>query len=67
MGGLHISGLMGPVQTAAPAAPVRPTSKARADRQGGNLRFSRRHRSCLDQLRQFPHAHDDGPDALEMR
>ncbi len=33
----------------------------------GVLRFSRRHRTLLDQLRQFPKAaHDDGPDALEM-
>jgi len=33
----------------------------------GTLRFSRRHRVLLDQLRQFPKAaHDDGPDALEM-
>ena len=33
----------------------------------GTLRFSRRHRLLLDQLRQFPRgAHDDGPDALEM-
>jgi hypothetical protein len=33
----------------------------------GTLRFSRKHRILLDQLRQFPKAaHDDGPDALEM-
>lgn len=33
----------------------------------GALRFSRRHRTLLDQLQQFPMAaHDDGPDALEM-
>jgi predicted phage terminase large subunit-like protein len=33
----------------------------------GTIRFSRRHRTLLDQLRQFPRAaHDDGPDALEM-
>jgi len=33
----------------------------------GTLRFSRRHRVLLEQLRQFPKAaHDDGPDALEM-
>ena len=33
----------------------------------GILRFSRRQRTLLDQLRQFPKAaHDDGPDALEM-
>ncbi len=33
----------------------------------GRLRFSRRHRQLIDQLRQFPKAaHDDGPDALEM-
>ena len=33
----------------------------------GVVRFSRRHRTLLDQLRQFPKAaHDDGPDALEM-
>ena len=33
----------------------------------GTLRFSRRHRVLLDQLRQFPKAaHDDGPDALQM-
>ncbi len=33
----------------------------------GVLRFSRRQRTLLDQLRQFPRAaHDDGPDALEM-
>ncbi len=33
----------------------------------GGIRFSRRHVTLLNQLRQFPHAaHDDGPDALEM-
>lgn len=33
----------------------------------GRIRFSRRHRQLIDQLRQFPKAaHDDGPDALEM-
>lgn len=33
----------------------------------GKLRFSRRHKLLLEQLRQFPlGAHDDGPDALEM-
>ncbi len=33
----------------------------------GVLRFSRRHRTLLDQMRQFPMAaHDDGPDALQM-
>jgi len=33
----------------------------------GTIRFSRRHVTLLDQLRQFPFAaHDDGPDALEM-
>jgi len=33
----------------------------------GTLRFCRKHRILLDQLRQFPKAaHDDGPDALEM-
>lgn len=33
----------------------------------GTIRFSRKHRTLLDQLRQFPKAaHDDGPDALEM-
>lgn len=33
----------------------------------GTLRFSRKHRILLDQLRQFPKAaHDDGSDALEM-
>ncbi len=33
----------------------------------GTIRFSRRHRLLLDQLRQFPKAaHDDGPDALAM-
>jgi len=33
----------------------------------GTIRFSRRHQTLLDQLRQFPKgAHDDGPDALEM-
>lgn len=33
----------------------------------GRVRFSRRHRQLIDQLRQFPKAaHDDGPDALEM-
>ena len=33
----------------------------------GILKFSRRHPTLLDQLRQFPKAaHDDGPDALEM-
>lgn len=31
------------------------------------LRFSKRHRALLDQLRHFPKAsHDDGPDALQM-
>lgn len=35
--------------------------------KAGIVRFSRRHRKLLDQLRQFPNAaHDDGPDALEM-
>ena len=33
----------------------------------GTIRFSKRHRQLLEQLRQFPKAaHDDGPDALEM-
>ena len=33
----------------------------------GTIRFSRRHRTLLDQLRQFPLAtHDDGPDALHL-
>ncbi|UCD75504.1 MAG: phage terminase large subunit [Phycisphaerales bacterium] len=33
----------------------------------GTLRFSKRHITLLEQLRQFPlGAHDDGPDALEM-
>jgi len=33
----------------------------------GVLRFSRKHRILMNQLRQFPKAaHDDGPDALEM-
>ena len=33
----------------------------------GTLRFSRRHVTLVEQLRQFPFAaHDDGPDALEM-
>lgn len=33
----------------------------------GTIRFSRRHQTLLDQLRQFPKGnHDDGPDALEM-
>lgn len=33
----------------------------------GTLRLSRRHRTLIDQLRQFPRAaHDDGPDALQM-
>jgi predicted phage terminase large subunit-like protein len=33
----------------------------------GQVRFTRRHVTLLEQLRQFPHgAHDDGPDALEM-
>lgn len=33
----------------------------------GKVRFSRRHRELLDQLRHFPRGrHDDGPDALEM-
>ncbi len=33
----------------------------------GTLRFCRRHRLLLEQMRQFPRgAHDDGPDALEM-
>ncbi|MHC4091607.1 MAG: hypothetical protein ACYSVY_15280 [Planctomycetota bacterium] len=32
--------------------------------KSGTIRFSRRHRALLDQLRQFPKAaHDDGPDA----
>ena len=35
--------------------------------KSGTLRFSRRHRVLLEQLRLFPKAaHDDGPDALEM-
>lgn len=35
--------------------------------KSGTIRFSKRHRTLLDQLRQFPKAaHDDGPDALEM-
>lgn len=33
----------------------------------GRIRFSRRHTTLLQQLKQFPlAAHDDGPDALEM-
>ena len=33
----------------------------------GRIRFSKKHRLLLEQLRQFPKAaHDDGPDALEM-
>lgn len=33
----------------------------------GEIRFCRRHRQLLDQLKQFPKAaRDDGPDALEM-
>jgi predicted phage terminase large subunit-like protein len=33
----------------------------------GRIRFSKKHRILLEQLRQFPKAaHDDGPDALEM-
>lgn len=33
----------------------------------GRLRFSRRHTTLMEQLRQFPMAaHDDGPDALEL-
>lgn len=32
----------------------------------GNLIFSRRHSLLLDQFRQFPYGHDDGPDAIEM-
>ncbi|MEM6484397.1 MAG: phage terminase large subunit [Pseudomonadota bacterium] len=33
----------------------------------GRIRFSRKHRQLLEQLRMFPlAAHDDGPDALEM-
>lgn len=33
----------------------------------GRLRFNRKHRRLLEQLRQFPLGqHDDGPDALEM-
>jgi len=33
----------------------------------GRLQFTRRHRTLLDELRQFPMGrHDDGPDALEM-
>ncbi len=33
----------------------------------GMLRFSRRHRTLLEQMAQFPRAaHDDGPDALAM-
>ncbi len=33
----------------------------------GGIRFSRRHKTLVEQLRQFPMAaHDDGPDALEM-
>lgn len=33
----------------------------------GTIRFSKRHITLLEQLRQFPMAaHDDGPDALEM-
>jgi predicted phage terminase large subunit-like protein len=36
--------------------------------RNGEIRFCRRHRLLLDQLRTFPKAsHDDGPDALEMR
>ena len=35
--------------------------------RSGTIRFSRRHKTLLDQLRYFPKAaHDDGPDALEM-
>jgi len=32
----------------------------------GNLIFSRRQSLLLDQFRQFPYGHDDGPDAIEM-
>jgi len=33
----------------------------------GKIRFSRKHKALLEQLRQFPlAAHDDGPDALQM-
>ncbi|MBK6942618.1 MAG: phage terminase large subunit [Planctomycetes bacterium] len=33
----------------------------------GRMQFSRKHRTLIEQLRQFPKAaHDDGPDALEM-
>lgn len=33
----------------------------------GTIQFSRKHRTLLEQLRQFPKgAHDDGPDALQM-
>ncbi|MFC1806084.1 phage terminase large subunit [Planctomycetota bacterium] len=35
--------------------------------KSGTIRFCSRHRTLLDQLRQFPKAaHDDGPDALQM-
>jgi predicted phage terminase large subunit-like protein len=51
----HTSDKMGRIQSLEPLVTT------------GTLRFSRRHRMLLDQLRQFPKAaHDDGPDALEM-
>ena len=35
--------------------------------KSGAIRFSRRHRTLLEQLRQFPKGtHDDGPDALQI-
>lgn len=51
----HSSDKLGRIQTLEPMISM------------GTLRFSRRHRVLLEQLRQFPKAaHDDGPDALEM-
>jgi predicted phage terminase large subunit-like protein len=35
--------------------------------RNGTLRFAKRHKTLIDQLRYYPKAaHDDGPDALEM-
>jgi predicted phage terminase large subunit-like protein len=51
----HTSDKMGRIQSLEPLVTT------------GTLRFSRKHRMLLDQLRQFPKAaHDDGPDALQM-
>ena len=64
------------MEAKAPIAVFRITRDCRIERgehglepliASGQLLFSRKHTTLLEQLRQFPlGAHDDGPDALEM-